>query len=166
VGPGSVIGYDGFGYTTRQGQHVRVRHVGVVEIEDDVDLGACVCVDRAKFGVTRIGACTKIDNLVQIAHNVQTGRGCILAGQVGIAGSSQLGNYVALGGQVGVSDHKTLGDGVQLGAQAGAMQDVPAGEILVGTPAIPVREFMRQQVMFTKLADLQKRVKELEQKSQ
>jgi len=164
VGPGSVIGYDGFGYTTQAGRHVRVRHVGVVEIEDDVDLGACTCVDRAKFGVTRIGTGSKIDNLVQVAHNIQMGRGCILAAQVGLAGSSRLGHYVVMGGQVGVADHLTVGDGVQLGAQAGVMKDVPAGDIQAGTPAIPIREVMRQIVQVGKLSELQRRVKELESK--
>jgi len=138
--------------------------VGTVEIQDDVDLGACTCVDRAKFGVTRIGAGTKIDNLVQVAHNIQTGRGCILAAQVGLAGSSRLGDYVMMAGQVGLADHLTVGDGVQLGAQAGVMKNVPAGEVQVGTPAIPLREFMRQQVLIGKLGDLQRRMKELESK--
>jgi len=165
VGAGSVIGYDGFGYSTRKGQHIRVRHVGTVEIEDDVDLGACSCVDRAKFGVTRVGVGTKIDNLVQVAHNVQTGRGCILAGQAGIAGSTRLGNYVVMAGQVGLADHLTIGDGVQLGAQTGVMKDIPAGEVHFGTPSLPLREAMRQQVLLGKLGELQRRVKELESRS-
>jgi len=162
VGPGCVIGYDGFGYYQSQGKNVRVPHIGIVELQDDVDLGACVCVDRAKFGVTRVGAGTKIDNYVQVAHNVQIGQGCLLAAQVGLAGSCRLGNYVVMGGQVGVGDHVAIGDLARVGAQSGLLKDVPPGAEVFGTLAVGVRDFMRQTVNVGKLPELQRRVKELE----
>lgn len=162
VGPNSVIGYDGFGYYTEGGVHHRFSHTGNVVIEDDVELGACVCVDRAKFGSTRIGAGTKIDNLVQVAHNVQIGRGCLLAGQCGVAGSARLGNYVALGGNAGVRDNVTLGDGVQCSAFAAVASNVPDGQAVMGIPARPAREALRALQVAPKLPDLIKRVKALE----
>ena len=164
IGPNSVIGYDGFGYWTEAGVHHRVPHVGNVVIEDDVDIGACSCVDRAKFGSTRIGAGTKIDNLVQIAHNVQIGRGCVLAGQCGIAGSAKLGRYVVVGGNAGIRDNVTLGDGVQCSAFAAVASDVPDGQGVAGIPAGPAREKLREIQAGAKLPGLLKRVKDLEAK--
>jgi UDP-3-O-[3-hydroxymyristoyl] glucosamine N-acyltransferase len=162
IGPGSVVGYDGFGYYYADGAHHHVPHTGNVVIEDDVDLGACACVDRAKFGSTRIGAGTKIDNLVQVAHNVQTGRGCLLAAQVGIAGSTQLGNFVVLGGHTGVRDNIAVGDGVQCAAYAAIAQDVPAGQTLAGIPAEQAGLTLRIYRAKTRLPDLIKRVRSLE----
>jgi UDP-3-O-[3-hydroxymyristoyl] glucosamine N-acyltransferase len=164
IGSNSVIGYDGFGYWTEAGVHHRVPHVGNVVIEDDVDIGACSCVDRAKFGSTRIGAGTKIDNLVQIAHNVQIGRGCVLAGQCGIAGSAKLGRYVVVGGNAGIRDNVTLGDGVQCSAFAAVASDVPDGQGVAGIPAGPAREKLREIQAGAKLPGLLKRVKDLEAK--
>ncbi len=164
IGPNSVIGSDGFGYYMVNGAHHLVPHAGNVVIEDDVEIGACTCVDRAKFGSTRIGAGTKIDNLVQIAHNVRIGRGCLLTGQVGLAGSAQLGDYVVLGGNAGVRDNVSLGDGVQCAAYSAVAADVPAGEKVAGIPAGPAREQIRIVTAQAKLPELMKRLRELEAK--
>ncbi len=164
IGPNSVIGYDGFGYYTTGGVHNLIPHTGNVVIEDDVEIGACSCVDRAKFGCTRIGAGTKIDNLVQVAHNVQVGEGCLLVGQAGIAGSARLGRYVVLGGHVGVRDNVTLSDGVQCAAFSAVASDVPEGQVVLGIPAGPAREKMRAILAVDKLPELLKRVKKLEEK--
>ena len=122
IGPNSVIGFDGFGYYVQAGRPRHVPHIGTVVIEDDVELGACTCVDRAKFSQTRIGAGTKTDNLVQIAHNVQVGTGCLLAAMVAVGGSAKLGNNVVLGGHVAIRDNVIVGDGVQCGGLLGHRQ--------------------------------------------
>jgi len=162
IGPNSVIGEDGFGYFTVDGVHQKIPHVGNVVIEDDVEIGACSCVDRAKFGSTRVGAGTKIDNLVQVAHNVQIGRGCLLVGQCGIAGSARLGNHVVVGGNAGIRDNISLGNGVQCSAFAAVASDVPDGEIVAGIPAGPAREKYRVVQATEKLPELLKRVRNLE----
>ena len=162
IGPNSVIGYDGFGFQTVDGVHRRFPHVGNVVIEDDVEIDACSCIDRGKFGSTRIGRGVKIDNLVQVAHNCRIGPGSILAGQVGIAGSVKLGRYCILAGQVGVRDNITIGDGAQLGAQAGVIQNLPAGDQYIGMPARPATEMIRMWHSLAKLPDLLKHVRELE----
>ena len=162
IGPNSVIGYDGFGYYTEDGVHHKVPHVGDVIVEDDVEIGACSCVDRAKFGSTVIGAGTKIDNLVQVAHNVQVGRGCLLVGQCGIAGSAKLGKHVVIGGNAGIRDNVTLGEGVQCSAFAAVASDVPDGEIVAGIPAGPARETMRVIQATNKLPELIKKVRNME----
>lgn len=162
IGPNSVLGHDGFGYYQDNGQHCKVPHIGDVVVEDDVELGACVCVDRAKFGSTRIGAGTKVDNLVQIAHNVQIGPGCILVGQCGLAGSARLGSYVTVGGSAGIRDNISLGDQASLAAYSAAAQDVPAGQTYAGVPAGPARDVFRVHMASQKLPDMLKRVKALE----
>jgi len=164
IGPNSVIGYDGFGYYTDQGRHHRIRHAGNVVIADDVELGACTCVDRAKFGSTRIGEGTKIDNLCQIAHNVQIGRGCLLAGLVGIAGSAVVGDYSVLGGGSGVRDNTRLGSRVILGARAVCTHDVPDGQAVFGYPAAPAKDKFRQIHLMGKLPQLAERVRKLEKR--
>ena len=164
IGPNSVIGYDGFGYCTVDGVHQHVPHVGNVVIEDDVEIGACACVDRAKFGTTRIGTGTKIDNLVQIAHSVQTGRGCLLASLVGIAGSTRLGDYVVLGGHVGVRDNITIGSGVQCAAYSAIPDDVSDGQKLFGIPAIAFRQKFREVALTARLPELYKRLSVLEKR--
>jgi len=162
IGPNSVIGYDGFGFHTVDGVHHRFPHIGNVVVADDVEIDACSCFDRGKFGSTRIGRGVKIDNLVQIGHNCRIGPGSILAGLVGVAGSATLGRYCVLGGQVGVSDHVTIGDGAQVGACGTAVQNLPADNKYLGTPARPVRETLRIWHCETKLPDLLKHVRQLE----
>jgi UDP-3-O-[3-hydroxymyristoyl] glucosamine N-acyltransferase len=162
IGPNCTIGYDGFGYFFADGEHHMIPHVGHVIIEDDVHLGATVCVDRGKFGPTRIGAGTKVDNLVQIAHNVQIGKCCLLIGQCGIAGSAVLGDGVVIGGAAGVRDNITLGDGAQLAASSAVAGDMPAGSSYGGTPARPMTDMRRIVAATGKLPDLPKKVKQLE----
>ncbi len=162
IGPNSVIGWDGFGYYFAEGRHHKIPHIGHVEIGDDVEIGACACVDRAKFGATRIGAGTKIDNLVQVAHNVQIGRHCILAAHVGVAGSARLGDGVILMGHVGIRDNVTLGDGVTCAAYAAVASDVEAGQTVAGIPAREAKEALRIVQTWPKLPELLKRVRELE----
>ena len=164
IGPNAVIGSSGFGYFFAAGRHNPVNHIGIVEIGDDVDIGACACVDRAKFGATRVGDGTKIDNLVQVAHNVQIGKNCLLAALVGIAGSTRLKEYVVLGGHVGVRDNITVGSGVQIGACSGIAQDAPDGAVLAGIPAIDAAAWLRGVKLFARSAELYERIKTLEQK--
>ena len=152
VHAGSVIGSDGFGYVQEQGRHVKVPQVGTVVVGDDVEIGANTTIDRATLGATRIGKGTKIDNLVQVAHNNVIGEHCVLAAQAGLAGSVTLGRYVLLGGQVGVGDHITIGERTMVGGQGGVIGDVPAGSVLWGTPAQPRREYLRQMAALKRLA--------------
>lgn len=154
VDSGAVIGADGYGFVFENGAHQSVPQLGAVVIEDDCEIGANTCIDRATLGATRIGAGTKIDNLVQVAHNVRTGRHCLLISQVGVAGSTTLGNGVVLAGQVGVADHIELGDGVMVGAQAGVAKNAPAGQRLMGSPALPGIEFHRMMAALTRLPDV------------
>lgn len=161
---GAVVGADGFGYIFREGRHRKVPQIGIVIIEDDVEIGANACIDRAKVGATRIGRGSKIDNLVQVAHNVQLGQGCILVSQAGIAGSSKLGNGVVMGGQSGVIDGLTIGDRVQIAAKTAVFKDVPAGQVVVGTPARERTAFFRNEVRINRLASLYEQVAELKKK--
>ncbi len=153
---GTVIGSDGFGYATNMetGQHVKRPHVGTVLIDDDVEIGSNTCVDRGTFGLTHIKQGTKIDNLVQIAHNCVIGENCLVVGQAGMAGSVTLGNNVILSGQVAIKDHATLGDGVIIAAKSGVAGDVEAGDILAGMPAIPVKTWRRAMVGFKEIPSL------------
>ena len=152
IHPGVHIGQDGFGFVPGK-QHLKVPQIGRVIIQDDVEIGAGSTVDRGASRDTVIGEGTKIDNLVQIGHNVTIGRHCLVAGQAGISGSCTLGDYVMLGGQVGLADHVTLGEGVQIAAQSGVMHDIPAGEQWMGSPALPVRLYMRQVVALRQVAE-------------
>jgi len=159
---GVVVGSDGFGYEFIEGRHQKVPQVGIVVIEDDVEIGANSTLDRARFSRTVVGAGTKIDNLVQIAHNVIIGKHCILCAQVGISGSAVLEDYVMLGGQAGVAGHITLGRGVKSGGRAGVTSDVAAGVFVNGYPAIPYMQERRLQVLQRRLPELFKRVQALE----
>ncbi len=163
--PGVVIGSDGFGYEFVNGRHEKVPQIGTVVIGDDVEIGANSTLDRARFSRTVVGEGTKIDNLVQIAHNVVIGRHCILCAQVGISGSTTLEDYVILGGQAGTGGHITLGKGSKAGGRAGITSDVPAGAYVNGNPAIPYMLERRLVVLHQRLPDLFKRVDILEQKT-
>jgi UDP-3-O-[3-hydroxymyristoyl] glucosamine N-acyltransferase len=160
---GSVIGSDGFGYVWEGGRHYKIPQVGGVIIGDDVEIGANVTIDRATTGNTLIGRGTKIDNLVQIAHNVTIGEHSIIVAQVGIAGSSEIGNFVTLAGQVGVPDHVKIADGCIIGAQAGVLGNLSKG-IYIGSPAMPHRDWLKSTALFARLPELNKRIKELEEK--
>ena len=153
----TVIGADGFGYVFDSGFHRKVPQVGHVVIGDDVEIGANSCVDRGALGATVIGRGTKIDNLVQVAHNVTTGEHCLLISQVGISGSTKLGNYVVIAGQAGLAGHLTIGNQVTVGAAAGVMTDIPDGGKYLGAPAQPDRECKRQLIAIQRLPDLLKR---------
>ena len=150
--PGVRIGQDGFGFAIDPAGHVKVPQLGRVVIEDNVEIGANTCIDRGAGPDTVIGAGTWIDNLVQIGHNVKIGRGCVLIAQSGVAGSSVLEDYAVVAAQGGVAGHLTVGMGAQVGAQAGVMRDVPAGEKVLGSPAMPVKDAMRQFATLRKLA--------------
>jgi UDP-3-O-[3-hydroxymyristoyl] glucosamine N-acyltransferase len=158
----AVIGSIGFGYTQINGGHRLVPHAGNVVVEDHVEIGANTCIDRAKFGSTRIGAGTKIDNLVQIAHNVTIGRCCLIAGMAGIAGSCRLGDGVVLGGGVGVRDHVVMGDGAMVGGKSFVIKDVAAGEKVFGFPAMPKIKALRVVHAMRRLPELSARVQKLE----
>jgi UDP-3-O-[3-hydroxymyristoyl] glucosamine N-acyltransferase len=162
IGAGSVIGEKGFGYEWDGEKHLEVPHLGIVVIEDDVEIGANCAVDRAKTGETRIGRGTKIDNLVQVAHNVRVGKHCLLAGQVGIAGSCVLGDGVIMAGQAGLADSVTLGEGAIIGSQAGVPGDLPGGDVYLGSPARPLKEMRRIFAAMARLPELINRVRALE----
>lgn len=165
VQDGAVIGSDGFGFARRpDGTHHKIPQVGGVVIEDDVEVGANTTIDRPAVGDTRIGAGTKIDNLVQIAHGVTIGRNVLLAAQVGIAGSTTVEDGVTLAGQVGVAGHLTLGKGMIASAQTGIPNSVEAGEFVSGYPAIPNREWLKSSAVFRKLPELRKLVADLERR--
>lgn len=159
--PGVIIGADGFGYKSSAAGHEKIPQVGIVQIDDDVEIGANSTVDRARFGRTWIQAGTKIDNLVQIGHNTEIGRSCMIVAQVGIAGSTHLGNGVILAGQVGVAGHLRLADGTIAMAQAGVSKDTKPGAVIIGTPAQDRREFAKERMMTRQVEGLLKQVKEL-----
>jgi UDP-3-O-[3-hydroxymyristoyl] glucosamine N-acyltransferase len=156
VHAGAVIGADGFGFVRDGSANIRIPQVGIVEIEDDVEIGANCCIDRATFGKTLIKRGVKVDNLVQIAHNVQIGEHSIIVAQVGIAGSTKVGKSVQLAGQVGLSDHLEIGDNVMIGAQSGIAKDVPSNQIVLGTPHLPHRQFLRVAAVWTRLPEMKK----------
>lgn len=161
---GTVIGSDGFGYVLDQGEHLKVPQIGQVMIGDDVEIGANVTIDRGALGATVIGKGTKIDNLVQVAHNVVIGEHCLLVAQAGIAGSTRLGNYVTLAGQAGLAGHLAIGEKVTVAAQSGVMHNISPGEKWFGTPAQPDRQMKRQLVALQHLPELLRRVTELEKR--
>jgi UDP-3-O-[3-hydroxymyristoyl] glucosamine N-acyltransferase len=184
IQPGACIGGDGFSFVTPEPgnveaarqkkqiaqtadsnrENVRINSIGHVVIEDDVEIGAGTCIDRATLGETKIGRGTKIDNLVQIGHNVTVGQNCLIVAQVGMGGSAKIGERAVLGGQAGVPDHFTVGDDAVVVAQSGLPGDVQPRQTVIGSPAMPVREYLQQQMNFRRLPRLNQRVKELEQK--
>jgi len=164
VHSGTVIGSDGFGFVLDQGIHRKIPQIGNVIIHDNVEIGANVTIARGALGSTIIGKGTKIDNLVQIAHNVVIGEHCIIVAQVGIAGSTKIGNYTTLAGQAGIVGHVKIGSQVTIGAQSGVTTDIPDGEKWLGTPALPGPQIKRIWVGWQRLPELLQRVSELEKK--
>lgn len=159
----AIIGSDGFGYRPAPGGRglLRVPHLGSVRLDDDVEIGAGTCIDRAKFGETTIGAGTKIDNLCQIGHNVSIGRSCVIAGLTGIAGSAVIGDGCRIGGRVGISDHVRIGRGATIAATAGVMNDVPDGATWGGVPAQDIRLTLRELAAIRKLPEWSRRLRHL-----
>jgi UDP-3-O-[3-hydroxymyristoyl] glucosamine N-acyltransferase len=164
---GAVIGADGFGYKFSAGRHQKITQAGIVQIDNDVEIGAGSTVDRARIGRTWIGEGTKIDNQVQVGHNVVIGKHCILVAQSGIAGSSVLGDYVVIAAQAGVVDHMNIGSGCTVGARGVVSKDLPAGRVsYLGFPAVPAMQERRRMVAARHLPQLMERIKELEEKVQ
>ncbi len=149
---GAIIGSDGYGFTFHNGKHHKIPQIGIVRIEDDVEIGACTTIDRAALGETVIGEGTKIDNLVQIGHNVKIGKHCLFVSQVGVAGSTELGDYVAVGGQSGIGGHLKIGNHAQIAGGSSVFGDVPEGCKVMGDPAVPIKEHVRKQVAIKRLA--------------
>lgn len=166
IHPNATIGADGFGYLQRDGRHRKIPQIGTVVVEDDVEIGANSAIDRARSGVTRIGRGTKIDNLVQIAHNVDIGEDCIIIAQCGISGSSSLRRNVILGGQVGIVDHLRIGKGVQIAAKSMVASDIPDGRVVRGIPATDNRRFLREQASVRKFPGWMERLRALTRRVQ
>ena len=160
---GVVLGADGFGYEMVQGRHQKIPQLGNVEICDDVEIGANTAIDRARFGTTRIGRGTKVDNLVQIGHNCIIGEHCIICGLVGMAGSTIVGNYVTIAGQVGIAGHLTIGDKSIIMAQAGVTKDVLPGSFMLGAPAVPHKEFKKVNAATQRLPETLVKLRDIEQ---
>jgi UDP-3-O-[3-hydroxymyristoyl] glucosamine N-acyltransferase len=163
VHSGAVIGADGFGFIPTPEGQVKIPQLGIVVLEDDVEIGANVTIDRGALGETRVERGVKIDNLVQVAHNVTLGDHTVIAAQAGIAGSTRIGKWAALGGQVGLIGHLEVGDRVQIGAQAGVTNSVPPDQVLLGSPAWPIRETRRVWASWRTLPELNRRVRKIEQ---
>jgi len=160
----AVIGSDGFGFSTVKGVHHKIAQIGTVEIEDDVEIGAGCTIDRARFDKTHIGKGTKIDNLVQIAHNAWIGERCRIVAQTGIAGSTKLGHNVTMAGQSGVTGHVEIGDNTVVAARAGVTKDIPPESCVSGFPAIPIERDRRQQISVRRLPELCREIKELKER--
>lgn len=162
VHAGTVIGSDGFGYVRDGGRSLKIPQIGIVQIDDGVEIGANNCIDRAALGRTWVQQGVKTDNLVQIAHNVVIGEGSLVVALTGISGSVKIGRGVILGGQVGIADHVEIGDGAMVGSQSGIMRSIEPGEAVTGSPAMPHRQFMRIAALTARLPQLNERVKKLE----
>ncbi len=165
VHSGAVLGADGFGYASAEGARVKLPQVGRVVLEADVEVGANSAIDRATLDETRVGAGTKIDNLVQVGHNVVTGKGCILCGQAGISGSTTLGDGVVMGGQTGASGHLRIGNGVQVAGKSAVFQSIEDGQVIAGVPAQSIGQWRRQVSGLNRLAELRRRVRNLEKRA-
>jgi len=160
--PGVVVGSDGFGFAPEDGGYRKIPQVGNVVIEDDVELGANTCVDRAALGSTRIGKGTKLDNLIQIGHNVEIGQHTVMAALTGISGSTKVGNHVVMGGQVGLAGHLKIGDGVTLATRTGVMEDIPEKGVYWGSPSAEMAVEMKNVAAYRQLPELIKRIRNLE----
>jgi UDP-3-O-[3-hydroxymyristoyl] glucosamine N-acyltransferase len=161
---GAVIGADGFGYATVEGVHHKIPQVGCVELGNDVEIGANTCIDRARFGKTVVGAGTKIDNLVQLAHNVQVGDHCIIIAQVGVAGSTRIGRHVTLCGQSAINGHISIGDRSIVTARAGVSKSLPPQSVVQGIPAQPMKQHQMQEIALRRLPRTQETVKQLQRR--
>jgi len=161
---GTVVGSDGFGYAPDGAGHFKIPQVGIVIIEDDVEIGANTTIDRAALGATVIRRGSKIDNLVQIAHNCVVGEHCIIVSQVGVSGSTKLGDYVTLGGQVGVAGHLEIGSRSMVGAKSGVHNSIPAGQVFSGIPALPHKQWLKTAMTLPKVPELRKSVMDLERR--
>jgi len=164
IQPGAVIGSDGFGYAPDGKGYYPIPQIGIVVLEDDVEIGANSCIDRAAIEVTRICRGTKLDNLVQVAHNCRIGEDCMIVSQVGISGSAKIGNHVTLAGQVGVAGHLTIGDNVLVGAQSGVPSSLPANAAYSGTPTMPHKEWLKSAMVVPRLPEIKKTVSALEKR--
>lgn len=164
IQPGAVIGSDGFGYAPDGSSYYPIPQIGIVVLEDDVEIGANSCIDRAAVDVTRISRGTKLDNLVQIAHNCQIGEDCMIVSQVGISGSAKIGNHVTLAGQVGVAGHLTIGDNVLVGAQSGVPSSLAPNAAYSGSPTMPHKEWLKSAMVVPRLPELKKTVSSLEKR--
>lgn len=159
---GTVIGSDGFGFAPQNGEYVKIAQIGNVVIEDNVEIGANTTIDRATMGSTVIKRGAKLDNLIQVAHNVEIGESTVMAAQVGVAGSTKVGKHCMIGGQVGFAGHITIGDNVNIGAQSGIPNSVESGSNLLGYPAVPAKEFARQVVLTKRLPEINATIKTLQ----
>jgi len=159
---GAVVGSDGFGYVELNGKRIKIPQIGRVRVENEVEIGANTCIDRATLGETVIGEGTKIDNLVQIGHNTSIGKNCAFAGQVGISGSVKIGDRVLMGGQAGIADHINIEDDAKIAAKAGIMSNVQKGEIVSGAPAMSISKWRRVQASLMRLPELSRRIRRLE----
>lgn len=162
--PGAIIGSDGFGFAPDGSGYYKIPQVGVVVLEDDVEIGSCSCIDRAALGTTRIRRGTKLDNLVQIGHNVEVGEDCIIVSQTGIAGSSTIGNHCTFGGQSAVAGHLKVGDNVMIGARGGATNNVASDQVLSGVPLMPHKEWLRATMSLPKLPNMRKEMQQLKKR--
>ncbi len=156
VQPSAIIGSDGFGFAPDGERYFKIPQVGIVVVEDDVEIGAATCIDRATLGVTRIRRGVKVDNLVQIAHNVDVGEDTIIVSQVGIAGSTRIGRHCTFGGQAGIAGHITIGDKVTIGARGGVSNNIEGGQVLSGAPVMPHKEWLKAAMTFPKLPEMRK----------
>jgi len=164
IQPNTVVGSDGYGYEFSEGRHVKIEQVGIVEIGDDVEVGANTSIDRARFGKTVIGEGTKIDNLVQIGHNCVIGKHCLIVAQCGISGSSKIGNYVTIAGQAGVAGHVTIGDQAIITARAGVTTDLAGKEVYAGRPAVPIKQDTKARAMVRRLPKMVDKLKAIEKR--
>jgi len=162
--PAAVIGSDGFGFAPDGSSYYKIPQVGIVVLEDDVEIGACSCVDRAALGVTTIRRGTKLDNLVQIGHNVDLGEDCIMVSQSGIAGSTKIGNHCTFGGQSAAAGHIKIGDNVMIGARGGASGNVESNQILSGVPLMPHKQWLRATMSLPKLPEMRKEMQQMKKR--
>jgi UDP-3-O-[3-hydroxymyristoyl] glucosamine N-acyltransferase len=156
-----VIGADGFGFAPTPTGYEKIPQIGIVELEDDVEIGANTCVDRSTMGRTIIKKGVKLDNLIQVAHNVEVGENTVISAQTGIAGSSKIGSWCMIGGQSGISGHISLGNRVNLGAKAGVLGNIKEGHNIMGYPAFDYKSFLRSSVIFRKLPEMSKELEQL-----